>query len=78
MLHYSLEVVYFDLALAQGSGTSGSWARCCPFDDGIWLAWYFLNTIVTNEIFSVIFQQSHQQHYAASEVALTVRSIEKI
>jgi len=25
------------------------------FDDGIWLAWYFINTIVTNETFSVIF-----------------------
>jgi len=24
-------------------------------DDGIWLAWYFLNTSVTNETFSVIF-----------------------
>ena len=38
----------------QGSGTYGSRARCGSFDDGIWLAGYFLNTIVTNET-SVIF-----------------------
>jgi len=37
--------------LRQGSGTYGSRARCDSFDDGIWLAWYFLNTIVTNEVF---------------------------
>jgi len=61
--------------LKQGSGTCGSRARCDSFDDGIWLAWYFLNTIVTDEIFSVIFLQSHQQHHAAPEVALTVRSM---
>jgi len=48
--------------LDQGSGTYGSRARCGSFDDSIWLAWYFLNTIVTDEIFSVIFPQSHQQH----------------
>jgi len=41
--------------LEQGSGTYSSWARRGSFDDGIWLAWYFLNTIVTNETFSVIF-----------------------
>jgi len=34
----------------------------------------FLKTIVTYEIFSIIFLQSHQQHHAAPEVALTVRS----
>jgi len=43
------------VSLGQGSGTYGSRARCGSFDDGIWLAWYFLNTIVTNESFSVIF-----------------------
>jgi len=37
--------------LAQGSGTYGLRARCCSFDDGIWLAC----TIVTNQTFSVIF-----------------------
>jgi len=31
--------------------------------------------IVTDETFSVIFLQSHQQHHAASEVALIVRSM---
>jgi len=36
---------------------------------------YFLNTIVTDETFSVIFLQSHQQHHAAPEVSLTVRSM---
>jgi len=30
--------------------------------------------IVTDEIFSVIILQNHQQHHAAPEVALTVRS----
>jgi len=30
----------------QGSGTYGSRARWSSFDDGIWLAWYFLNPIV--------------------------------
>jgi len=44
-------------------------------DDSIWLAWYFLNTIVTDEMFSVIILQSHQQHHAAPEVALTVRGM---
>ena len=53
--------------LDQGSGISR--ARCGSFDDGIWLAWYFLNTIVTDETFSVSFLQSHQQHYAAPEIA---------
>ena len=33
------------LCLNQGSGTCGS------FDDGIWLTWYFLNMIVTDETF---------------------------
>jgi len=33
--------------LNQGPGTYGSWARYGSFDDAIWLAWYFLNTIVT-------------------------------
>jgi len=32
-------------------------------------------TIVTDEIFSVIVLQNHQQHHAAPEVALTERSI---
>jgi len=43
------------IILGQWSGTYGSRARCGSFEDGIWLAWYFLNTIVTNETFSVIF-----------------------
>ena len=43
------------IALEQGSGTYGSRARCGDFDDGIWLHWYFLNTIVKNGTFSVIF-----------------------
>ena len=42
------------ITLGQGSGTYGSRARRGSFDDGIWLAWYFLNTIVTDETFSVI------------------------
>jgi len=42
------------VSLRQGSGTYGSRARCGSFDDGIWLSWYFLNTIVTDETFSVI------------------------
>jgi len=61
-----------------GSGTYGSRARCGSFDDGIWLAWYFLNTIVTNETFCNFPStrlQKHQQHNAAPEVALTVRSV---
>jgi len=29
--------------------------RCGSVDDGIWLTWYFLNTSVMNETFSVIF-----------------------
>ena len=62
-------------AYIRDSGTYGSRARCGSFDDGIWLAWYFLNTIVTDETFSAIFLQSHQQHHAAQEVALTVRSM---
>ena len=61
--------------LSQESGTYGSRARCGSFDDGIWLSWYFLNTIVTDETFSVIFLQSHQQHHAVPEVAFTVRSM---
>jgi len=59
-----------DYALDQGLGTYGSWARCGSFDDSIWLACYFLNTIVTNESFSVLFLRSHQQHHAAPEVAI--------
>jgi len=47
--------------LNQGSGTHGSRARCGSFDDGIWLAWYLFNTIITNET-SVIF---HLQEYKA-------------
>jgi len=61
--------------LVQGSGTYGSRARCDSFDYGIWLARYFLKTIVTDETFSIIFLQSHQQHHAEPEVALTVRSM---
>jgi len=34
-----------------------------------------LNTIVTDEPFSVIFLQSHQQHHAAPEVTFTIRSM---
>jgi len=34
------------ITIDQGSGTYSSRARCGSFDDGIWLAWYFLNTIV--------------------------------
>jgi len=41
--------------VVQASGTYGSRARCGSFHGGIWLAWYFLNTTVTNESFSVIF-----------------------
>jgi len=48
--------------LKQWSGTDGLRARCGSFDDGIWLAWYFLKTIVTNETFSVIF---HPPYYRA-------------
>jgi len=44
-----------NLALKQGSGTYGSRARCGSVDDSIWLVWYFLNTIATNETFSIIF-----------------------
>ena len=44
------------VSLRQGLGTNGLRTRYGSFDDGIWLAWYFLNTIVTNETFSVIFQ----------------------
>ena len=64
--------------ICQGSGTYGSRARCGSFDDGIWLTWYFLNTIVTNETFCNFPStrlQKHQQHNAAPEVALTVRSM---
>jgi len=48
----TMECLY--TAVQQGSGTYGSRARCGSFVDSIWLAWYFLNTIVTNET-SVIF-----------------------
>ena len=61
------------MAVRQGSGIYGSRARCGSFDDGIWLAWYFLNMIDTDETSYVIFLQSHQQHCAAPEIALTVR-----
>ena len=37
--------------LGQGSGTYGSRARCGSFDHGIWLAWYFLNTIIRMKLF---------------------------
>jgi len=60
--------------LSQGSGSNGSRARCGSFDDDIWLAGYFLDRIFTDET-SVIFLQSHQQHHAAPEVALTVRNM---
>ena len=43
-----------DKSSKPGSGTYGSRARYGSFDDGIWLSWYFLNTIVANETFSVI------------------------
>jgi len=59
--------------LCQGSGTCRSRARCGSFDDGICLPSF--NTIVTDETFSVIFLQSHQQRHAVPEVALTVRSM---
>jgi len=55
------------ISLAQGSRTYGLRARCGYHDDNICLAWHFLNTIVTNQTFSVIFLQSHQQHHAAPE-----------
>ena len=73
-LQFYIQVVE---VLHQGLGTYGSRARCrcSSFDHGIWLAWYFLNTIVTEETFSVIFLQIHQQHHAVPEVALTVRSM---
>jgi len=66
---------YQSKTINQGSGSYGSWARCGSFDDGIWLARYFLITIVAEETFSVISLQSHQLHHAAPEVALTVRSM---
>jgi len=54
-IHYHFSIFYWMLVggpssvklfpLAQRSGTCGS------FDDGIWLPWYVLNTIVTHEIF---------------------------
>jgi len=64
-----------DEKLYQGSGSYGSRAKCGSFHDGIWLTWYFLDMIVRNEIFSVIFLQSHQQHHAAPQAVLTVRSM---
>jgi len=39
----------FQNCAEQWSGTYGSRVRCGSSDDGIWLSWYFLNTIVTNE-----------------------------
>jgi len=54
-LVFSVSRLPHNLMLEQGSRTYGSRARCGSFDDGIWLTWYFLNTIVGNEIFSVIF-----------------------
>jgi len=53
--------------LLQRSGTYGSRARCGSFVDGIWLAWYFRNTIVANEMFSVIF---HLPDYKAISNAM--------
>ena len=50
---YFLTILF--MTIEQGLGTYASRAKCGSFDDGIWLAWYFLNTIVTNETFSVIF-----------------------
>jgi len=70
-----VHIVVEKYALQQRSGTYGSRARCSSFNDGIWLAWYFLNTIVTDKTFSVKFLQSHQRHHAAPEDALTVRSM---
>jgi len=57
-----IELKFKTYSLRQVWGTYGSRARCGSFDDGIWLACYFLNTIVTNETFSVIF---HLPHYKA-------------
>ena len=61
--------------LDQGSGTHGSRARGCSFEDPIWLAWYFVNTTFTDETLSVIFLQIHRQHHISPDVALTLRSM---
>jgi len=45
--------------LTQGSGTYGLRARCGSFDDGIWLAWYFLTPLLRMQ-FSVIFHLPDQ------------------
>ena len=37
------------VATGQVSGTYGSRATSGSFGDSIWLAWYFLDTIVSNE-----------------------------
>jgi len=54
------DVIAYSLyeGLNQGSGTYDSRARCGSFDDGIWLAWYCLNTIATDETSAVIFLQT--------------------
>ena len=62
-------------------GNLCSQAKCGAFDSGIWLAWYVLNTIIRRKLFCnfpFTRLQNHQQHHAAAEVALTVRSMEKI
>jgi len=48
------------------------------FDDGIWLTCYFLNTIVTNETFSVIlhlpdYQAISNTIHAAPEVTFNTK-----
>ena len=58
--------------IEQGPGTYGSQTRCGSFHDAIWLAWYFHNDCYEWNFF---FLQTHQQHHAAPEVTLTVRSM---
>ena len=58
------------LHIRQGSGTYDLRGTRGSFDDGILLAWHFDNMLVTDETFTVIFLQSHQQHHTASEVAI--------
>ena len=55
---WPLSGLIFSFITNQGSGTYGSRARCGSFDDSIWLAWYFFNTIM-NEKFSAIFYLPH-------------------
>jgi len=64
--------------LGKGSGTCGSLTTCGTCDDGIWLAWYFLNDCYEWNVFCNFLStrlQSHQQHHAAPEVAWTDRSM---